>query len=47
METDPEHEIAASVKDESSKGWTRLYIIVIAVLAGQVAFYAWLTKTFE
>lgn len=47
METDPENEIAASVKDEGSKGWTELYLIVIAALAGQIAFYAWLTKTFE
>jgi len=47
MENDPEIEIAASVKDESSKGWTELYLLVIAALAGQIAFYAWLTKTFE
>ena len=47
METETDNEIAASVKDESSKGWTKLYLIVVAVLAGQIAFYAWLTKTFE
>lgn len=47
MENEPENEIAASVKDESSKGWTELYIVVVAALAGQIAFYAWLTKTFQ
>ncbi len=47
MKTEPEIEIAASVKDESSKGWTRLYLVVVAALAGQIAFYAWLTKTFQ
>ena len=47
METETENEIAASVKDESSRGWTRLFLVVVAALAGQIAFYAWLTKTFE
>ncbi len=47
MESDSENEIAASIKDESSKGWNRLYIIVVAALAGQIAFFAWLTKTFQ
>jgi hypoxanthine-guanine phosphoribosyltransferase len=47
METETENEIAASVKDESSRGWTKLFLVVVAVLAGQIAFYAWLTKTFE
>jgi len=47
METEPENKIVASVKDESSKGWTKLYLVVVAALAGQIAFYAWLTKTFE
>ncbi len=47
MENEPENEIVASVKDESSKGWTELYVIVVAALAGQIAFFAWLTKTFE
>ena len=47
METETEDEIAASVKDESSRGWTKLYLVVVAALAGQIAFYAWLTKTFD
>ncbi|MDA0348199.1 MAG: hypothetical protein O3C43_17520 [Verrucomicrobia bacterium] len=47
METDSNNEVMSSVKDESSSGWTRLYIIVVAALVAQIAFYAWLTKTFE
>ena len=37
----------SSVKDESSSGWTKLYITVVVALAAQIAFYAWLTHTFE
>ncbi len=37
----------SSVKDESTKGWTRLYLIVVGALAVQIAFFAWLTKAFE
>ncbi len=47
METESDNEIITSVKDESTKGWTRLYLIVVGVLAAQIAFFAWLTKTFE
>ena len=37
----------SSVKDESSSGWTRLYILVVVALAAQIAIYAWLTHTFK
>ncbi len=47
MESEHELEIAKSVKSESSKGWTKLYLIVVAALAAQIAFFAWLTKTFQ
>ena len=47
METDSNNDVMASVKDESSPGWTRLYIIVVAVLGAQIGFYAWLTHTFK
>ena len=47
METDSNNEVMSSVKDESSPGWTRLYIIVIAALVAQIAIYAWLTYNFK
>jgi hypothetical protein len=47
MEIDSNNEILASVKDENTKGWTRLYAIVVIALALQIACYAWLTKAFE
>ena len=47
METDSNNEIMTSVKDESSSGWTRLYIIVVVALAAQIAFYAWLSYSFK
>jgi hypothetical protein len=47
METDSNNEVMASVKDESTKGWTRLYIIVVVALVSQIIFYAWLTKVFS
>jgi hypothetical protein len=47
METDSNNEVMTSVKDESTKGWTELYIVVVVVLAAQIAFYAWLTHAFE
>lgn len=36
-----------SVEAERSPGWTRLYLLVVAFLAAQIAFYAWLTETFR
>lgn len=47
METDSNNEILSSVKDESSSGWTRLYILVVVALAAQIVFYAWLTQSFK
>lgn len=47
MKTDSENEVMSSVKDESSSGWTRLYIIVVVALVAQITFYAWLTNTFK
>lgn len=47
METDSNNDVMTSVKDESSSGWTQLYIIVVVTLAAQIAFYAWLTHTFQ
>jgi hypothetical protein len=47
METDSNNEIMTSVKDESSSGWTRLYILIAVAHVAQIAFYAWLTKAFE
>ena len=47
METDSNNEVMSSVKDESSPGWTQLYIIVVAVLGAQIALYAWLTYSFN
>ena len=47
METDSNNEVMSSVKDESSLGWTRLYLIVAVALAAQIGFYAWLTYTFN
>jgi hypothetical protein len=47
MQTDLNSENVSSDEDENGKGWTRLYLIVVGVLAAQIAFYAWLTKTFE
>jgi uncharacterized membrane protein YuzA (DUF378 family) len=46
METDSNNEVMASVKAESSSGWTRLYVIVGFALVLQIAFYAWMTNTF-
>ena len=37
----------SSVKDESTKGWTRLYTIVVAALLVQITFFVWLTKNFN
>jgi hypothetical protein len=47
METDSNNKVMSSVKDESSTGWTRLYIMVAVALVAQIAFYAWLTKAFK
>ena len=47
MGPDPEIEIAESVKKESSKRWTELYLIVAGALVAQIAFFVWLTKTFD
>jgi|GEM_PF-593894 hypothetical protein len=47
METDSNNEVMSSVKDESSSGWTRLYIIVVVAHASQIAFYTWLTYSFK
>ena len=47
METDSNNEVMSSVKEESSPGWTRLYIIVVAALAAQIVLYAWLTHSFK
>ncbi|QXD23207.1 hypothetical protein F7C95_14930 [Opitutia bacterium ISCC 51] len=46
METDSNNEVMSSVKDESSSGWTRLYILVVVALVSQIAIYAWLTNAF-
>ena len=47
METESGNESLRASEGDSSKGWTRLYLIVVGVLAAQIAFFAWLTKTFE
>jgi hypothetical protein len=47
MEPDPETEIAESAKKDSSKGWTEFYLIVVGALVAQIAFFVWLTKTFD
>jgi hypothetical protein len=47
MKTDLNNETSSSFEDESSKGWTRLYLIVVGFLAAQIAFFAWLTKAFD
>ncbi len=47
MKTDLNNETSSSFEDESSKEWTRLYLIVVGFLAAQIAFFAWLTKTFD
>jgi len=46
METDSNNEVMTSVKEESTSGWTRLYIIVVVALVAQIACYAWLTQAF-
>ena len=47
MKSDPEIEIVKSVRKECSKGWTELYLIVVGALVAQIAFFVWLTKTFD
>ncbi|MCB1120626.1 MAG: hypothetical protein KJT03_03685 [Verrucomicrobiae bacterium] len=47
MEIDSKKEILTQAKQESSRGWTLLYGIVVVALALQITFYAWLTKAFE
>lgn len=47
MEINSDNERSPSIEDENAKGWTGLYLIVVAVLGAQIAFFAWLTKTFE
>ena len=47
METELDNESSRASEDDSSKGWTRLYLVVVGVLAAQIALFAWLTKTFE
>ena len=47
MKSDPEIEIVKSVRKECSKGWTEFYLIVVGALAGQIAFFVWLTKAFD
>lgn len=47
METDLDKEDLPAIEGGSSKEWTRLYLVVVGVLAAQIAFFAWLTKTYE
>ena len=47
METDSNNEVMSSVKEESSPGWTRLYIIVVVALAAQITFYISMTYSFK
>lgn len=47
MKSDPEIEIVKSTRKECSKGWTGLYLIVAGALVAQIAFFVWLTKTFD
>ena len=45
--TDAREGIEESAKTENTKGWRRLYLLVVLALVGQIAFYAWLTKVFS
>ena len=47
MEKEIDKQGASQEDGEDSKGWKVLYGIVIGALAVQIAFYAWLTNTFE
>ena len=47
MKSEPEIEIVKSTREECSKGWTGLYLIVAGAWVAQIAFFVWLTKTFD
>ena len=47
MKSDLKQEAASGSDDENTKGWTKLYLIVVGALVAQIAFFAWLTQAFE
>lgn len=47
MKTDSEIDGTLKVSEEENRKWRRLYLVVVGVLCAQIAFFVWLTKSFD